>query len=61
MSNIELILKAQKLGKNFIYKTPLLYSSKVNEILGKNIFTLLPVINIQLMYLVILKFIKFLL
>ncbi len=38
MSNIELILKAQKIGKNFVYKTPLLYSSRVNEILGKNIF-----------------------
>ena len=38
MSNIELILQAKKYGKNFIYKTPFLYNSYVNKILGKNIF-----------------------
>ena len=38
MSNIELILKAQNYGKNFIYETPLLFNSKVNQIIGKNIF-----------------------
>ena len=38
MSNIELILKAQNYGKNFIYETPLLFNLKVNQILGKNLF-----------------------
>lgn len=38
MSNIDLISKAQNYGKNFIFKTPLLFNSKVNQIIGKNIF-----------------------
>ncbi len=38
MSNIDLILQAQKYGKDYIYKTPLLFNSRVNQIVGKNIF-----------------------
>ena len=38
MSHIELILQSQKYAKNFVYETPLLFNSKVNKILGKNIF-----------------------
>ena len=38
MSNIDLILKAREHGKNFIHETPLLFNSKFNEIIGKNIF-----------------------
>ena len=38
MSNIELIIQSQKYARNIVYETPLLFNSKVNEILGKNIF-----------------------
>ena len=38
MSNIDLIIQSQKYARNIVYETPLLFNSKVNEILGKNIF-----------------------
>ena len=38
MSNIDLIIQSQEYARNIVYETPLLFNSKVNEILGKNIF-----------------------
>jgi len=38
LSNIDLIIQSQEYARNIVYETPLLFNSKVNEILGKNIF-----------------------